>query len=220
MKTSIKFIALLFILISNFIIGQNDNKKFEDIYIYRTAEDFFNKKETLFGKEDLRNANFYDLKNVKYDYLNLKDSNIYGTKDVHIYDGQVVPKGESFKTHEMQYIKMTSGYYRPFCGGNKDYFITSTLNGSGTFDADGYINNDFTTYGNNSEYGTNFIEFWFHNKIKNISTKKIEEILVDDPILMEKYTTEKNETDKKVWRRYKFFIGIKYFKLYVKSHSK
>ena len=91
--------------------------------------------------------------------------------------------------------------------------------GSGDFDADGYITS-FSTYGNNSDYGTNYIEFSFHDRIKKISTRNIEEILADDTSLLEKYRAEKNDTDKKVWKRNKYFVGIKYFKLFVLAHSK
>lgn len=225
MKTNIKLTSLIVLCTINFLIGQKDIDKRPDFFIYRTESDFFNKKETLFGKSVYRNIGagiieYYDVNNVYHKNINLNDSNIYGFKVEHIPDGQVVPKGESFKPNIVQYITLDKKYYAPFCGGNKNYFITSSLMGSGTFDADGFINNDFATYGNNSDYGTNYLEFWFFDKIKNISTKNIEEILANDPTLLEKYTTEKNETDKKVWKRYKHFIGIKYFKLYFKSHSK
>jgi len=225
MKRNIKLTSLIVLCTFNFLIGQKNIDKRPNFFIYRTESDFFNKKETLFGKSEYKteligSIDYFDLNNIHHKNINLSDSNIYGFKIEHIPVGQVVPRGESFKPNFVQYIKIGKNHYAPFCGGNKDYFITSALMGSGTFDADGFVNNDFTTYGNNSEYGTNYIEFWFHNRIKNISTKNIEEVLADDPTLMEKYTSEKNETDKKVWKRYKFFIGIKYFKLYIKAHSK
>jgi hypothetical protein len=178
--------------------------------VYKTESDFFNKKETLFGKTEYKsiligNIQYFDLNNVRHKNINLSDSNIYGFK---IDDYNV-----------MQYIQLGKNWYLPFCGGNKDYFITSSLMGSGNFDADGYIT-DFFTYGNDSDYGTNYIEFYFHNRIKNISTKNIEEFLADDVSLLEKYRAEKNETDKKVWKRNKYFVAIKYFKRFVLAHSK
>jgi hypothetical protein len=225
MKTSISLTIFVAVFALNVLTAQTKIEKCQDFFIYKTESDFFNKKETLFGKREymtqlVGNIYYYDVNKVFHKLINLSDSNIFGFKVEHIPEGIVVQKDEVLKPVTIQYIQVSKNYYAPFCGGNKDYFVTSALMGSGTFDADGFVNNDFTTYGNNSDYSTNYIEFWFHNKTKNISTKKIEDILIDDAALLEKYNLEQKETDKKVWRRYKYFIAIKYFKLYIKNHTK
>lgn len=214
MKTKIKLQLLLFILLSNFIIGQRDISKLADFCIYKTDADFFNKKGTILGKclsydkiED--KVTYYD-KNNNEQHIVLKDSNIYAFKDPALYIDSI----------QMYFINTVGKNYQTFCGGNKNYFIISTLTGYGHMDSDGYATQDFVTYGNNSsnssEYGYNFIEFFYYDKVNNIRTKDIKEILSKDPILMEKYLAEKKESNK----RFKYAIANKYFKFYVQAHSK
>ena len=211
MKTLLIFLSLL--LVNNLFSQTERNTsidKTSGFYVYKTETDFFNNKETF-----LCDYKSYDLTFGKVDYIDknnkkveitLNDSSYFGFKDPII-------RGDG---PQVKYIHSYDIYYKPYCGGTKDYYVTSSLKGYGTVDEDGFVTS-YTTYGNNTDYSYNYIEFWFIDKKRNLGSKNIEDFLVFVPELKAKFEAEKKGTDKKVFKRNKHFIYVKYFKLYMQN---
>jgi hypothetical protein len=102
---------------------------------------------------------------------------------------------------DYRYINIGNAYYCKFAYGTSDYF--AVVNDAGP--------NYSTTYESDS--------FQYFDSIAQISTRKIEELLVNTPSLLQAYKNQKDSTPYKAWQASSKYVDFEYFAKYVNQRT-
>ncbi len=192
--------VLLLLLIAKFGIGQIDSSDYKDhcLYLYKTEEDFFNKKGTYRGQyieSDDKKIIKYTTSNGKKRSLNLGDSCMY-------YFGYEI--GDEI---QIRPDKDPNNFtYYSFGGGTKDYYCV-VYGSLANYDRKGYLQGVSTSSG--------LCFMYFVDHVNNLIMVQLPEFLSSKPKLLEQYKAEKAKTEKLDWDRNKLAIGIRYLKWFL-----
>ena len=203
MKLKFTLILLACVIIQNNLLSQKaqDTTGMKNCYVYKTEDDFFNNKKTRIGK--FHGHIIGDEILYYIDTITLKKNIIEPAKLS--YFAVEYPEFEGY----VKKIHTSSHDYTLFGGGVKNIYCV--MGGtSATYNPDGYIKELFWR---------DWFEIYYTDKINNIQTTKIEDILKNKPALLDKYLNEKKESDKKAWKRNKIPTEMRYLKLYIKEYS-
>jgi hypothetical protein len=185
-------------------VAQIDSSDYKDhsLYLYKTEDDFFNKKKIYRGQyipSDDKKVIRYTA-NSRRRTLDLGDSCSY-------YFGYEVG-GEI----QIRPDKDPGNFsYYAFGGGTRDcYFVVYGY--LPNYDRQGYL------LGLTSPGGMMFMYFVDHQRKLNMV--QLPELLKSKPVLLEQYKAEKLRADKLAWDRSRLATGVKYLKLFIAAkHS-
>jgi hypothetical protein len=204
MASSVKLRKSVFIIFTTIFgklaLAQVDSSDYKDhcLYLYKTEEDFFNKKGAYRGQyipsED-KKVITYSTATSKKKILNLGDScsHYFGYE---IGDeSQIRPDKDS-----------GNFTYYSFGGGNRDYYCV-VYGHLPNYDKKGYLLGLTSPAANTLMY--------FVDNVNNLRMVQLSEFLKSKPNLLEQYNAEKARSEKAEWERRKLAIGVKYLKLFV-----
>jgi hypothetical protein len=181
-------------------VAQVDSSDYKDhcLYLYKTDEDFFNKKRTYRGQclpsEDKKVIR-YKTANSKERTLNLGDSCSY-------YFAYEI--GDEI---QIRPDKNPSNFsYYTFGGGIRDFYCV-VYGHLPNYDRKGYL------LGLTSPAA--ITTMYFIDRVNHLNMVQLPEFLKSKPKLLEQYTAEKAGTDKQEWERNKLATSIKYLKWFV-----
>ena len=187
-------------LLYKFSVAQVDSSDYKDhcLYLYKTENDFFNKKKTYRGQyipsEDKKIIR-YKTANSKEKTLNLGDSSIH-------YFAYEIGDEIQIKPDQNPY----SFTYYTFGGGNREFYCV-VYGYLPNYDRKGYL------LGLTSPATITLM--YFVDRVNNLNMVQLSGFLKSKPKLLEQYKAEKERTDKQEWERNKLAIGIKYLKLFI-----
>jgi hypothetical protein len=201
MRILLLFCFLFFI---KFSFGQIDSSDYKDhcLYLYKTEDDFFNKKSVYRGQyieSENKKEIKYKTANSKKKVLNLEDSCSY-------YYGYEVGGEIQIRPDKNP---QNSTYYS-FGGGTKDLYcvVYGTL---GNYDKKGYL------LGLTAP--TNHFHIYFVDRVNKLYMVQLGEFLKSSPKLLGQYKAEKAKTKKETWERNNLVVAIKYLKLLIEERQ-
>jgi hypothetical protein len=193
--------GLLFLI--KFSLAQIDSSEFKDhaLYLYKTEDDFFNKKKIYRGQYiESENKKLLEYKtlNGKKRKLNLEDSCSY-------YFGYEVG-GETQIRPDKNPANST---YYSFGGGTKDLYcvVYGTL---GNYDKSGYL------LGLTAP--TNFF-IYFVDRPNKLYMVQLTDFLMSNTKLLGQFRNEKAKIPKQDWEDKKLGVSIKYLKLLIEARK-
>jgi len=184
---------------SKFSFGQIDSSDYKanSFYLYKTEEDFFNKRKNYRGQYIPS-----DRKIIKYQTADLKKKKLSLDDSCTHYFGYQI--GDEIQIRPEK--KSTENIYYVFGGGTIDAYCV-VYGELPNYDKQGFL------LGLTAPGGRFYM--YFNNRTNNVNMAQIEEFLKSKPRLLKKYQMEKKEMDKEVWERNKLSTGIKYLKLFI-----
>jgi len=198
MKTSTLILCLLFLF--KLSVGQIDSSDYKDhcLYLYKTEDDFFNKKRTYRGQyifsEDKKVIR-YTTANSKKRTLDLGDScNYYFAYEI----------GDEIQIRPDKNVGNFT--YYTFGGGTHDFYCV-VYGYLPNYDRKGYL------VGLTSASTSPLIYFVDH--VNNLSMVQLTEFLKSKPALLAQFKAERAKITMLDWDRKKLEVSIKYLKLFL-----
>jgi hypothetical protein len=200
-KELLLLLSLFFVRIA---VSQIDSADYKDhcLYLYKTEDDFFNKKKVYRGQYiESENKKVLDYKTVngKKRKLNLEDSCSF-------YFGYEVG-GETQIRPDKNPANST---YYSFGGGTKDVYcvVYGTL---GNYDKSGFLIGITAP--------TNYFIYFVDHPNKHYMVQ-LSDLLQSNTKLLGQFRNEKAKLSKESWEAKKLSISIKYLKLFIESRGK
>ncbi len=180
-------------------LAQIDSSDFKanSFYLYKTEEDFFNKKKTYRGQYLPS-----DTKIIKYITTDSKKRKLSLVDSSGYYFGYQV--GDEIQIRPDK--KSNEYLYYTFGGGTIDAYCV-VYGKLPNYDKQGFLQG-LTAPGG-------WVYMYFNDRANNVNMGQLEEFLKSKPTLLEKYLKEKKDLEKELWERNKLSIGIKYLKLFL-----
>jgi len=186
-------------LIAHVTIAQVDSSDYKanSFYVYKTEEDFFNKKKVYRGQYQPS-----DTKIIKYISPDSKKRKLSLVDSCNYYFGYQI--GDEIQIRPTR--SQNEFLYYSFGGGTIDAYCV-VYGKLPNYDKQGFL------LGLTAPGG--WVYMYFNDRTNNVNMGQLEEFLKSKPALLEKYQNEKKEMAKELWERNKLAMGIKYLKLFI-----
>ncbi len=196
-----KYFALLcFLFFIKLSFGQIDSADYKDhcLYLYKTEDDYFNKKRVYRGQY-IESPN---LKVIKYKTASGKKKELKLEDSCAYYFGYEVGGDIQIRPDK----NPGNSTYYSFGGGTKDFYcvVYGTLP---NYDKKGYL------LGLTAP--TNIFHIYFVDRVNKLYMVQLPEFLKSNPKLLEQFKAEKAKMSKQNWERNNLVVSIKYLKLFI-----